>query len=240
MKNTAIILAAGSGKRMNSNVKKQYIEILGRPLLWYTLNAFEKSELIQEIILVTSGEDMGYCRKNLVENYGFSKVRGIVCGGRERYHSVREGILAIEKGGGCDYVFVQDGARPFVSEEMLLRLFNDVTECNACVAAVKAKDTIKISDEEDYVSSTPNRNLTWIIQTPQVFGYELIKEAYNKLSLAELENKPGNIVVTDDSMVVETWTDHKVKLTEGSYENIKITTPEDLILAEALAGKYLE
>lgn len=239
MKNTAIILAAGSGRRMNSNTKKQYIDIADKPLIYYTIKAFEKSEIIGDIILVTSKEDIEYCQKDIVEKYGFRKIRQIVAGGRERYHSVMAGIMAIESEGCCEYVFIQDGARPFVNDEMLLRLQEDVVKYEACVAAVKAKDTIKLGDKDNFVSSTPNRDFTWIIQTPQVFRYELIKEAYENLMDTERSKGLENVSVTDDAMVVETWTDHSVKLTEGSYENIKITTPEDLVLANNLIGKYI-
>ena len=231
MRNVAIVLAAGSGKRMQSDVKKQYIEIDGKPLIYYALNTFEKSEVITDVILVTGAEDIEFCRNEIVERFSFFKVRNVVCGGRERYHSVMAGLDEIDKNGGCEYVFIHDGARPFVDEDMLLRLYDEVKLTEACVAAVKSKDTVKISNNAGYVVSTPNRNLTWIIQTPQVFEYELIKEAYGILKEEECGLPCQGIVVTDDAMVVETWTGHKVKLTEGSYENIKVTTPEDLKIA---------
>lgn len=234
MKNVAIVLAAGSGKRMQSDVKKQYIELEGKPLIWYALDAFEKSEIITDVILVTGSDDIEYCNSNIVNKYEFTKVRTIVSGGRERYHSVMAGIDAIAVAGGCEYVFIHDGARPFVDEPMLERLLSDVKYHEACVAAVKSKDTIKIANAADFVVSTPNRNLSWIIQTPQVFEYELIKEAYGILKEEECGLPCQGIVVTDDAMVVETWTKHKVKLTEGSYENIKVTTPIDLLLASAI------
>ena len=234
MRNVAIVLAAGSGKRMQSDVKKQYIELSGKPLIWYALNAFEMSEIITDVYLITSAEDIEYCRSEIVNAFAFSKVRDVICGGKERYHSVMAGIDAIAKDGGCNYVFIHDGARPFVDEEMLKRLFADVKATEACVAAVKSKDTIKIANQKDYVVSTPNRNLSWIIQTPQVFEYELIKEAYGILKEEECGLPCQGIVVTDDAMVVETWTKHKVKLTEGSYENIKVTTPIDLVVADAI------
>lgn len=237
MQNVAIVLAAGSGKRMQTDVKKQYIEIDNRPLIFYALDTFEKSKIVTDVILVTGVEDIEYCNREIVEKYSFSKVRKIVAGGLERYHSVMAGIDAIAEEGGCKYVFIHDGARPFVDEDMLERLYEDVKATEACVAAVKSKDTVKIANSAGYVVSTPNRNMTWIIQTPQVFEYELIKEAYYTLREEECGLPCQGIVVTDDAMVVETWTKHRVKLTEGSYENIKVTTPEDLVVAQVYVDR---
>ena len=233
MNNVAILLAAGSGSRMRSEVKKQFICINNRPLMSYSLEAFERSEVIDSVILVTSKEDIDYCREEIVKAYGFTKVKDYVPGGRERYNSVMAGLDAIESMGGAASVFIHDAARPCIDEEMLVRLYNEVRVSEACVAAVKSKDTVKIANNSDYVVSTPNRNLTWIVQTPQVFSYALIKEAYNVLKEEECGLTCQGIVVTDDAMVVETWTGHRVKLTQGSYKNIKVTTPEDLLYAEA-------
>lgn len=237
MKNVAIVLAAGSGKRMQLDVKKQYMQIAGKPLIYYALHTFEQSDIITDVILVTGADDIDFCKQDIVEEYGFSKVRDIVAGGKERYHSVMAGIDAISKAGGCEYVFIHDGARPFVDEAMLGRLYEDVKVTEACVAAVKSKDTVKLANTADYVVSTPNRDLTWIIQTPQVFEYELIKEAYGILKEEECGLPCQGIVVTDDAMVVETWTKHRVKLTVGRYENIKVTTPDDVIMAELIVSK---
>ena len=238
--NIAIVLAAGSGRRMNSDIKKQYIELVGRPLITYSLETMERSEVISDVILVASSDDIEYCRREIVSRYGFHKVREIVSGGKERYHSVMGGLdaagrLAGKSGvTGQSYIFIHDGARPFVTEEILARLYADVRLSEACVAAVKSKDTVKLANNADYVVSTPNRELTWIIQTPQVFAYSLVREAYDKLREAESGLSCEGITVTDDAMVVETWTKHRVKLIEGSYDNIKITTPEDIDVAEAI------
>lgn len=223
MKNVAIVLAAGQGKRMNSKVQKQYLLIKEKPVLYYTLNAFEKSPLISEIVLVTGKDEMEYCQKEIVEKYGFGKVCKITAGGKERYHSVYEGIKAIE---AADYVLIHDGARPFVDASIIERVCGAVKEHKACVVGMPVKDTIKIADEEGFAAQTPDRRRVWQVQTPQTFAYQLIKEAYEKL----LEEEPEGI--TDDAMVVETMTKYKVKLVEGSYRNIKITTPEDLDIAE--------
>ena len=232
---TAIVLAAGSGTRMGSSVRKQYLDLGGIPLVVHSLSAFQESALISEIILVCARGEEDWCRDNLVRPYSLSKVRKIVPGGKERYHSVWEGLCAVSP---CDIIMIHDGARPFVTEEMLNRLASEAAAEGACVAAVPVKDTIKLADEEGYVAETPPRNRLWTVQTPQVFDYKIVYEAYRQLiSLEETcmaEGRPVPVAVTDDAMVVETFGGHRVKLVTGSYENIKITTPEDLPVAEAL------
>ena len=222
MKNVAIVLAAGQGKRMNSKVQKQFLLIKEKPVLYYTLHAFETSPLITEVILVTGKGEIEYCQKEIVNRYGLEKVRKIVAGGKERYHSVYNGIQAIDD---ADYVFIHDGARPFVDGDIITRICDAVAEYKACVVGMPVKDTIKIADEEGFAAQTPDRRKVWQVQTPQTFEYHLIKNAYEKLMQEEPEG------ITDDAMVVETMTEYKVKLVEGSYRNIKITTPEDLEIA---------
>lgn len=222
MKITAIVLAAGSGKRMNSKIHKQYLMLSGKPVLYYALKAFEESA-VTDIVLVTGHGETEYCRRELVEKYAFAKVTAIVEGGKERYHSVYEGLKAAE---GADYVLIHDGARPFVDAGLVKRMIDAVKECEACVAAVPVKDTIKVADCDGFVKETPDRSLLWQIQTPQAFSYPLILTAYEKLFAQ------GEVSVTDDSMVLEQMTEHKVKLVQGSYQNLKITTPEDLVAAE--------
>ncbi|MBR6148498.1 MAG: 2-C-methyl-D-erythritol 4-phosphate cytidylyltransferase [Lachnospiraceae bacterium] len=228
MKTVAIVLAAGSGSRMNADVKKQFLELAGKPILYYSLNAFQNS-FIDEIILVTSKEDIEFCKNEIVKKYDFNKVRCIVEGGRERYHSVMHGLKMIQS---CDYVYVHDAARPLVDEEMLERLKAGVEEFGSAVAAVETKDTIKIVDNENYVISTPSRNTVWIIQTPQVFKFSTITDAYERLRMRLQNISAEDIPITDDAMVVENFTNSKVKLIKGSYKNIKITTPEDMLVAE--------
>lgn len=224
----AVLLAAGSGKRMESKTKKQYMLIGGKPVIYYSLKTFQES-FIDEIVLVVSPKDVEFCRKEIVEKYGFDKVRRIVEGGKERYHSVAAGLNSASD---FDYVFIHDGARPMVSAEILDRTLAAVREWGACVAGVPVKDTIKIADEEGMIAATPNRNFMWSVQTPQVFSYPLIKEAYAGLLEKEKELLDAGVAVTDDAMVVETLTGRPVKLVEGSYKNIKITTPEDIQTAE--------
>lgn len=224
---TAIVLAAGQGKRMGTKVQKQYLEISGKPVLFYSLDVFQKSELIDEVVLVVGKEQEEYCWKEIVEKYNMTKVSKIVEGGAERYNSVWHGLQEIEDG----FVFIHDGARPFVSEEILLRAYDVVQKEKACVVGMPVKDTIKIADENAFAKETPNRNYVWMVQTPQVFETALVKEAYGLLMQKE------TIHVTDDAMVVEQVLGKRVKLVEGSYENIKITTPEDLKVAEVFVEK---
>lgn len=224
----AIVLAAGSGKRMGGSTKKQYMLIKEKPVVYYSLKAFQES-FVDEIVLVVSPGDMAFCQKEIVDRYGFDKVLHIVEGGKERYHSVAFGLNSISD---CEFVFIHDGARPMVTGEILERALDCVVEYEACVVGMPVKDTIKIADEKGIVVSTPDRNLVWMIQTPQVFAFSLIKEAYGKLIQQEKELAEKGISVTDDAMVVETLTGHPVKLAFGSYENIKITTPEDISIAE--------
>lgn len=234
---TAIVLAAGSGSRMKSSVAKQYMLLYDKPLIWYALRTIEDSEIIDDCILVTGAEDIAYVRKEIVEKYGFHKVDTITAGGAERYLSVEKALNVVadmdRKAPNRDgYIFIHDGARPFLTEEILQSTYEAVKKYHACVAAMPVKDTVKIADGEGYAASTPERKLVWSIQTPQVFDTELILQAYGKLREHQTELDSRGILVTDDASVVELFTDQKVKLVEGSYQNIKITTPEDIKIAE--------
>lgn len=224
---SAVVLAAGVGKRMNSKIPKQFMELGNKPVLYYALKAFQDS-FIEEVILVTGINEIEYCKEEIVKKYNFDKVKAVVAGGKERYHSVYEGLKAIED---TDYVFIHDGARPFVELSMLERAYEEVKKNNACVIAVKAKDTVKIANKNGFVQSTPDRELVWQVQTPQVFEYRKIKEAH------EIVMGREDINITDDAMVYETAFEKPVKLIEGSYENIKITTPEDMEIANVFLLK---
>lgn len=224
----AVVLAAGKGKRMNSDILKQYMLLKDKPLLYYCLKTFQDS-FIDEVVLVTCTEEIEYCRKEIVEKYSLSKVSAIVSGGKERYHSVAAGLMAIDS---ADYVFIHDGARPFVTEDILGRLFTDVCEYGSAVCAVRVKDTIKIADNQGFAITTPNRSSLWQMQTPQTFDFAIIRDAYEKLIDSEVRILSQGIDVTDDAMVLETFTNRKIRLTEGDYHNIKITTPEDLEIGE--------
>ena len=227
---TAIVLAAGQGKRMQSKVHKQYLLLQDKPVLFYALKAFEDS-FIDDIVLVVGKDEEEYCRKEIIDKYGFKKVRAIIEGGKERYHSVAYGIKAIQW--ECNYIFIHDGARPFISREILNRVFEQVKKNKACVVGMPVKDTVKIADEAGFVESTPNRARVWQIQTPQVFETEVISEAYSRLLTEEMRLLSEGVTVTDDAMVVEYFMKLPVKLVEGSYQNIKITTPEDIEIARS-------
>lgn len=224
---TAIVLAGGRGSRMGTEVHKQYLLLAGKPVLFYSLNAFQSCGLIDEVILVAGEGEEEYCQKNFVLEYGLSKVSRIVPGGKERYHSVWNGLRNVGEEG---FVFIHDGARPFVDEGMLGRLYEEVQSCKACVAGMPVKDTIKMADGNRNVAGTPDRSKLWAVQTPQVFEARLVKKAYGMLMQEE-----GHCRVTDDAQVVEDMLHYPVRLVPGSYENIKITTPEDLAVGEALA-----
>ena len=231
---TAIVLAAGVGKRMGGKVEKQFLKLDGKPIVCHSLQAFEDSDKIDEVILVAGAGKIEFCQFEIVEKYGFQKVSTIVEGGKERYHSVWNALQEIAKtdhGAKEEYIFIHDGARPFVDQDMIDRGYFCVRQEQACVFGMPVKDTIKLADEQDYACDTPNRAFLWQIQTPQIFEKHLIVDAYRHI----MEHEDDTI--TDDAMVVEQETGRKVKLIKGSYENIKITTPEDLPIAEIFVEK---
>lgn len=231
MKCTAIILAAGQGKRMKTKVQKQFLMLQGKPLLYYSLACFQKSDEIQDIVVVTGKESIDYCRSEIIEKYGFTKVKSIAEGGKERYDSVYAGLEACSA--DTDYVFIHDGARPFVTEDIIKRTKEGAVTYQACIAGMPSKDTVKIIDENNMVSATPERSRVWSVQTPQVFLYSLIKEAHDTARSVSMQG------VTDDAMVVEQYKNTPVHIVEGAYENIKITTPEDILVAEKILEKIL-
>lgn len=218
----AIILAAGQGKRMNSAVQKQYLLLGEKPVLYYSLRAFEQSEA-DSIVLVAGTGEIPYC-KELIKKYDFQKIICITEGGKERCHSVYNGLKVLPE--DTEYVLIHDGARPFVTEKIISDTITAVKEYKACVVGTPVKDTIKITDNAQYAAQTPDRQKVWAVQTPQAFSYEIVQNAYARLMEHE-------IPVTDDAMVVETFLHYPVKLIKGSYQNIKITTPEDFVVAEA-------
>ena len=231
----AVVLAAGQGKRMQSAVAKQFLLLDGKPVIYHALRASEDSN-VDGIILVTGPDEIEYCKKEIVEQYGFKKVINVIAGGKERYHSVYEGLCALhsvlEDEG---IVLIHDGARPMVTGEIIERTIESAKEYGACVAAMPVKDTIKIADDQQFSQMTPDRSTLWQIQTPQVFRYELVYDAYKKL-MSDISYQKG---ITDDAMVVESMCSGKVKLVEGSYENIKVTTPEDMIVAESFLKRRM-
>lgn len=221
---TAIVLAAGRGTRMKSSVQKQFLMLDEKPVIYYALKCFQDSPYIRDIILVTGEDSLAYCKKEIVEKFGFTKVTKVEAGGKERYDSVYAGLCACDN---PDYVLIHDGARPFITEEMVERTCLAVKKTGACVVGMPVKDTIKISNGENMVESTPDRARVWMVQTPQAFGYSLIKASYEAIRSRDMRG------ITDDAMIVEQESGAKVSLVPGSYENIKITTPEDFVIAEA-------
>ena len=229
-----IVLAGGKGSRMQSDVPKQYMELLGKPLLYYALKAFEESD-VESVVLVTAEGEEDYCRKELVERYGFTKVVAITAGGAERYASVWNGLKCLKdrdamaqgESGETDIVLIHDGARPLVTAELINRLIAETEQYGACVAGMPVKDTIQMTDERGTITLTPKRDSLWTAQTPQAFEFSLAYDAYEQL-MAESE-----INVTDDAMVVGMYKEIPIHMVRGSYTNIKVTTPEDLVLAEA-------
>ena len=223
---TAIVLAAVSGSRMKSKTKKQFIEIKGKPVIWYSLFEFEKSR-VDEIILVTGKEDIDYCKKEIVEKYNLKKIKNVVAGGSERYESVYNGLKEVTG----NIVLIHDGARPLINNEIIERSIEGTIKSDACVVGVPVKDTIKRANKEGYIIDTPNRSELWITQTPQSFKTDLVKMAYKKMK-EELEKGNTTLNITDDAMVVEEFTTNQVRFVQGDYKNIKVTTPEDIDIAE--------
>ena len=163
----AVVLSAGRGRRMESAIQKQYMCLNGKPMIVHTLAAFERS-CVDEIILVAGAGEEEYCRKEIVEAEGFQKVKAVVTGGKERYDSVFAGLKAAS---GCDYVLIHDGARPCVTGEIIKRAADGAEQYGACVVGMPVKDTIKVADEQEYASHTPDRSRLWMVQTPQAFSY---------------------------------------------------------------------
>lgn len=219
---TAIVLSGGTGKRMNSDIPKQYMMLKDKPVLAHSLLAFEKSP-VDDVVIVCGAGDEEYIIKEFVEKYGLTKVSAVCAGGAERFNSVYNGLKACKD---TDYVLIHDGARPYVTEEIIKRNIEEVQKYKAVVTSVKATDTVKIADDDGFVVSTPERKSVYFMQTPQTFEYSLALNSYSKL-IEEL-NKDVKVQVTDDAQVVEMYSDTKVKLIEGDYSNIKITVPKDL------------
>lgn len=223
----AVILSAGKGKRMKSDISKQYMLFDNKPIIYYTIKAFIESR-VDRIILVTGKEDIEYVRRDILSKYGFDDSVSLVEGGRERFDSSFNGVKAAE---GSDYVLIHDGARPCIMPEDINDIIEHVKENGASVMGVPVKDTIKILNSANEVVDTPDRNTLWQIQTPQAFEWGIIYNAYNKMY------EYGDKSITDDSMVVEKYSEKKVKIIAGKYSNIKVTTPEDIGLLEQFLKK---
>lgn len=219
---SAIILAGGKGKRMGSKISKQFLQLKGKPILYYTLKKFIDNSYIDKIVLVLSKDEIEYCTEEILNKYSL-KVDIIVEGGKERQDSVYNALKSIKK---TDIVLIHDGARPFVTDRIIEEGIEYAKHYGAAAPGVIPKDTIKIKDSSSFSIDTPDRNSLVAIQTPQVFKYDKILSCHEQIKIS-------GITVTDDTMVAEMY-NNKVYLYEGEYTNIKITTPEDLILAERL------
>ena len=218
-----LVPAAGAGSRMGAAVNKQYLTLADRPILAHTLNLFDNHPAVDSIHLVSPATEIAYCRCEVVERYAFAKVRSIIAGGAERQDSVRNGLLQCGAAAD-DIVLIHDGARPFFPPDLIPSVVATALRVGACLVGVPVKDTIK-GVEDSLVLGTPDRHRLWQAQTPQAFRFELIRTAHER---AVRDGFRG----TDDASLIEHF-GHPVAMLEGCYRNIKITTPEDLILAEA-------
>ncbi len=223
MKVSAIIAGGGSGKRMLSQENKLFIKIGGMPVLAMTLSVFEATEIIDEIILVVPSDEIDRAR-DLVDGHSFRKVAKIVAGGATRQGSVSNGLDAMSR--DADIAVIHDGARPFVTREIIVRAVNEIKSGHAVVVGMPVKDTVKTIDDGGFVTKTLDRQYLWNAQTPQVFKASEIRQAHARAGKIGLE-------ATDDSKLVERL-GGTVRMIQGSYENIKITTPEDIRTAEAI------
>jgi 2-C-methyl-D-erythritol 4-phosphate cytidylyltransferase len=223
-KTFALIPAAGMGKRMRAGCNKQYLLLDGEPILAHTIRVFENAPFIAGIYLVAPEQEIAYCREEVVERYGFSKVRAIVAGGSERQHSVHNGLNAMQGVEEQDVVLIHDGVRPFVPVGVLEAAAAAAGETGGAVVAVPVKDTVKVA-RDGVIIDTPPREQLWLAQTPQAFRFGLISSAH---AAAEADRFLG----TDDASLMERqgW---QLRVVMGDYRNIKITTPEDMVLAAA-------
>jgi len=231
----ALILASGSGQRMQSKVQKQYLEIHQKPMLIYSLEVFEQSP-IDEIILVVKAGEEAYCQ-DLVQQYALKKVKKIVSGGSERYNSTANGLAAAAP---CDYVLIHDSARPCVTGDIIIRCMDTVIETGACSAGVPATDTINLVDDDQKVVQTLNRNSLWSVQTPQTFCYDTINNAHKRLQeRLPLLSSAERLAITDDVKIAQVFAHVNVHMVLGAYENIKVTTPFDLKIAATFLDDHL-
>jgi len=225
----AVVVAAGSGTRMGTDIAKQYLILLGKPVLAHTLTRISSFDFIDGIIVVTREKEIDFCRTEIINRFGLDKVKDIVCGGKRRQDSVFNGLKRLKEI-KPDIVFVHDGVRPFFSSSLFKDIYEKTKEYGAAISAVPVVCTIKESDDLMFVNKTVSRDKLWEIQTPQGFSFELIYDAYKNVY-----NTDESIILTDEAMAIE-YAGKKVKIVEGNRENIKITTPVDLIIA----GQILE
>lgn len=224
---SAIVLAGGAGKRMNSDVSKQYMELAGKPVLQYPIEVFDSHPEIGEIVVVIRKGEEELFESEIFSKQQFRKNIKIVRGGEERSDSVKNGLSVLDP--KSDMVLVHDGARPFLDKKIIDHNISGCRTYGACVTAVPSKDTVKIVNKFNEIVETPERSTVFLAQTPQTFKTEIISEALESV-------QEEGLAVTDDSMAVESL-GVKVQIVEGSYENIKLTTPEDMAVGEIIARK---
>lgn len=221
--NSVVIVSAGRGSRMKADINKQFLKLQNKEVIAHTIDKFYNNENIGEIIVVVREDEAEFFKINIIEKYGYKNIK-IAFGGSERQDSVYNGLKMVDE--NCKIVLIHDGARPFVNNETIDSAIESAKENKCVIVGVPVKDTIKVIDENNNVCDTPDRSTLWSIQTPQVFDYSLIMKAHEKA-------REDNYYGTDDSMLVE-YFGQKVKVVEGSYNNIKITTPEDLKIGEEI------
>lgn len=215
--NGVVIVAAGTGSRMNMGINKQFIKLEGKEIIAYTIEKFYNNSNIEDIVVVVKEDESEFFKKEILDKYNFKNVK-IAYGGKERQDSVYNGLKLLDE--KCDVVLIHDGARPFVSDKIIDKSIEEAKEHKAIVVGVPVKDTIKVIDNDKNIVDTPNRSVLWAVKTPQTFYYNILIDAYKDA----FKNK---FYGTDDAMLVERI-GYKVKMLEGSYNNIKITTQEDL------------
>lgn len=215
--NGVVIVAAGTGSRMNMGINKQFIKLEGKEIIAYTIEKFYNNSNIEDIVVVVKEDESEFFKKEILDKYNFKNIK-IAYGGKERQDSVYNGLKLLDE--KCDVVLIHDGARPFVSDKIIDKSIEEAKEHKAIVVGVPVKDTIKVIDNDKNIVDTPNRSVLWAVQTPQTFDYNILIDAYKDA----FKNK---FYGTDDAMLVERI-GYKVKMLEGSYNNIKITTQEDL------------
>ena len=215
--NGVVIVAAGTGSRMNIGINKQFIKLEGKEIIAYTIEKFYNNSNIEDIVVVVKEDESEFFKKEILDKYNFKNVK-IAYGGKVRQDSVYFGLKLLDE--KCDVVLIHDGARPFVSDKIIDKSIEEAKEHKAIVVGVPVKDTIKVIDNDKNIVDTPNRSVLWAVQTPQTFDYNILIDAYKDA----FKNK---FYGTDDAMLVERI-GYKVKMLEGSYNNIKITTQEDL------------
>lgn len=231
MRAVALIPAAGMGKRMGAGMNKQYLLLDGRPILAHTLAVFQQAPFIDDIYVVIPEAEIPFCREQVVDKYGFTKVRDVIAGGSERQYSVLNGIRALANCDERDIVIIHDGVRPFIPAPVIEHSIHVAGSHDGALVAVPAKDTVK-TVEAGVVTGTPPRENIWLAQTPQTFRYGIISAAHE---IAAAEGFLG----TDDASLVERM-GRQVQVVTGDYRNIKITTPEDMLLAETfLKNKFM-